>query len=1447
MGFDPKSHSQIVQDMASTISSESPLNDFTRGSVIRTLIETAAQEDFQQYVQMLQVIRNYNLDTAEGEDLDARAKEYGLSRSTPKKHSGFVTISDSRFTKIATKIYAGLPSPIEGDTVIYVDDATLLPANNELYIGRNTSNIEGPINFTAAPVDNTAYWAITLDTALINDHGAGEEVVLAQYGNRVIQAGTEIRIPESDFNEEFLFEINQTIQLLDGEDTIENVLTTALVPGGIRVPANSIIQYVSTPFTGAAVTNPLPYVNGSDEESDQDLRDRIRDHIQALSKGTPQSIKTGIAGVLDEATNSTVVSSKIVPPVILADGPTKVYLDNGRKLEPYNASIGLETVIESATGGERFFQLKTFPLIKANLITQAPEAYELADGDTLIFKVGPLEETISFESEDFDFISNAKANEVTEAINNKSNLVEARTLTIANKVHVILWPVADSNEDFQIDAASTALSAINFATDVIQTLKLYKNDILLTKDGETASVSSSAQPYNIANAAVQTTDGDITVTSESRIVTKTVAGSDPFSKKLNEGDYLKFDSDNDTFFIKVQTIVSDTKLILEKAYPKNGGGTGDLDVWNSPRLEVSANGDIFESETVIISPTSFSNNSQVLASEVFTVLQEQINSSKSELVSNNEKVRILSEVENSSSSKMQITGGALSIDMGFSTAAALTGTLDFTANTKIVSGTGTLFLNELVEGQWIKANVDGRGAWSKVATIEDDTTLYLETDYRGDDQTSEASQKIVFGEESQGKDRDYILNKSNGQLELLTPLNAEDKLTAGSVNTRGFLDSSDELFDFSSLGVSSTLIVCVDDGFNGTVDSSAATNQFIASNLAGFDADMLNGFYIKWISGNNSEETSFINAYNATTGEITTVANFTNTILPNDICVLCQTITFTHATDFADSANATAEEVVTAMNSQLLGAKAELLDTKIRIRTSDLDKDSNIAVVNGSANALLNFVTDLSTSQISNLAFVQCENIDRDGLSVAPGFTLGPDQSLVVVLDNQPATRTFTINTKTSGEVTSTNVSNILDSALGSSYIDDDFFNNFWIFWTSGANEGSVQSIVDYTGTSGEMSLSDVYPSGGIGAVSIGDTFELVPRTSENLEAIFNNLSSTTLKLLADTETVGIAGDTLQIATKTTGTGGKVLVTGGTANSIGILIQSIVTGAPTNDMTVNSKAGLTKGLPVHLTIDAIASTGDNSAPFNTIISENLISALPSYYDGMELEILDGLNAGFKTTINSYNNVTGEIVFDDDAVNEILDDASFRIKQRLHIADIASATSPYTISFTDITGTVFDISGFITQLSATIRDINGLNFDTQQVEGIDAYKYFTGLVQKVQWTIDGLPADTENFTGIGAAGTQFEVVPPVFVRLKVTLNVITESGISLSSVTNDVSNEVLTYVNSRDVGEDVVLSEIIAAAQVVEGVFDVEINNLTSNFIIADNEQVDLDPADLVIG
>jgi uncharacterized phage protein gp47/JayE len=296
MAIQFKSYQQIVGDMLRKITSITGINDFHKGSVILTIIEAMAQEIFTEYGALINILDNFSLDNVSGIDLDNKAKEFGLERLEATFSSGFTKIIDNTITKKFTTVYAGSTPPIAGDTNIKVADASEFPAGSYIYIGRTTANVEGPIQI-GTPVNNTSYWDVPLITPLAKNHNLNETVILAQGGNRTVASNIIVNIPASNISPAVSFKILTGAILADGEDTLNNILVSCVTAGSIgNAPLGAITQFGTTPFNGAQVTNTIAFSNGRDLETDQELRERIKNHIQSLSKGTLIAILNGIVG-----------------------------------------------------------------------------------------------------------------------------------------------------------------------------------------------------------------------------------------------------------------------------------------------------------------------------------------------------------------------------------------------------------------------------------------------------------------------------------------------------------------------------------------------------------------------------------------------------------------------------------------------------------------------------------------------------------------------------------------------------------------------------------------------------------------------------------------------------------------------------------------------------------------------------------------------------------------------------------------------------------------------------------------------------------------------------------------------------------------------------------------------------------------------------------------------
>jgi uncharacterized phage protein gp47/JayE len=487
----PRSRNQIFNDMLSAFLSKYGISQLKVGSPILSFLEAAAQSDARSTQDIFNLLDSLSIDRANGQALDRLAADENLTRKTVSAATGLVNFTDGSFTKISTNLYIGGGALVAGSLTVNVTDASLFPVSGNIYIGRGTDNFEGPMAYTAKTA-LSGYWTLTLSVATSKFHDLGETIVLAQGGVRQIPLGTIVQTTQQALGDSIKFSTLYTAVIPDGEISVSNIEVIASTPGLTgNVAAGSIKQISSTPFPGVTVTNPLPFSNASGAETDDNFRERLRDARQSRTKGTGLSITSSILGATSVQDNKTLVSSSLVT---LSDR-AKLYIDDGTGYEETIGAVSTETLMDSATGGEQIFQLAgPRPIAKAFVKSGYSAPFVLSNLSSLSVLVGGVTSTHIFAASDFYSIGNASAFEVVSSINGNPNLLfNARTSDGGSKVS--LFAKQDINEDIQVLSltASDANTAFNFSTNPAYTLRLYKNDVLLYKDGKTALVPSNYQ------------------------------------------------------------------------------------------------------------------------------------------------------------------------------------------------------------------------------------------------------------------------------------------------------------------------------------------------------------------------------------------------------------------------------------------------------------------------------------------------------------------------------------------------------------------------------------------------------------------------------------------------------------------------------------------------------------------------------------------------------------------------------------------------------------------------------------------------------------------------------------------------------------------------------------------------------------------------------------------
>jgi uncharacterized phage protein gp47/JayE len=525
----PKSREQILSDMLTEYVGLTGVNDLNTGSVLTQFFDVVARSVARTSGDIFQILRDYSVDRATGEALNRIGDEERIARRTTRTANGIVKVTDTSFQKISTKVYAGASSPNIGSTVIKVSDASDFPSSGTVYIGRGTPNIEGPLNYIST-AQVGAYWEITLASPTTKFHNISESIILGQGGTRNVPVGTVVLSPGSGAVADIKYTVSSAAILLDGENENPFVQIVAQEPGSAsNAPAGAIRQFSSAPFTGAEVINEKPLTTGSDTESDDDYRDRIKKERLSKGLGTALAVKNAVLGAQATDENAVVTSNEIDT---TNPEETILYIDNGQGYEEKTSGVGIEFVVDSAIGGERSFQLSTggrqTSVAKAFLLSSETAPYAIYPFDKLTVLVGGLTSEHIFGEDDFKANGAATAYEVVASINNNTDLAFEAT-TADGGSRILIKAKTEDNEFLQLSTPTSGTDAgpvLGFPENEIRSVLLYKNRELLDKNGRVAFVVSKNQ-FDWSNTI---TAGDTLVIS--------VDGTDSLTYTFTNQDFL---------------------------------------------------------------------------------------------------------------------------------------------------------------------------------------------------------------------------------------------------------------------------------------------------------------------------------------------------------------------------------------------------------------------------------------------------------------------------------------------------------------------------------------------------------------------------------------------------------------------------------------------------------------------------------------------------------------------------------------------------------------------------------------------------------------------------------------------------------------------------------------------------------------------------------------------
>ena len=117
-----------------------------------------------------------------------------------------------------------------------------------------------------------------------------------------------------------------------------------------NVATGTIVKFASKPSGVNSVTNPSAFSYGTDKESDDSFRNRLKNFIASLPRSTVQALESGVLGAQDPNTGATILFSKAVEDAVNR-GYVIVYVDDGTGSAESTEAISGEKVTEGLGGG----------------------------------------------------------------------------------------------------------------------------------------------------------------------------------------------------------------------------------------------------------------------------------------------------------------------------------------------------------------------------------------------------------------------------------------------------------------------------------------------------------------------------------------------------------------------------------------------------------------------------------------------------------------------------------------------------------------------------------------------------------------------------------------------------------------------------------------------------------------------------------------------------------------------------------------------------------------------------------------------------------------------------------------------------------------------------------------------------------------------------------------
>jgi uncharacterized phage protein gp47/JayE len=109
-------------------------------------------------------------------------------------------------------------------------------------------------------------------------------------------------------------------------------------------------------------------------------------------------------------------------------------------------------------------------------------------------------------------------------------------------------------------------------------------------------------------------------------------------------------------------------------------------------------------------------------------------------------------------------------------------------------------------------------------------------------------------------------------------------------------------------------------------------------------------------------------------------------------------------------------------------------------------------------------------------------------------------------------------------------------------------------------------------------------------------------------------------------------------------------------------------------------------------------------------------------------------------------------------------------------------------------------------------------------GLDAYRYNTGLIAEANRIIYGDPRDSVTYAGVGAAGAEIFTKAPLTLAIQVAVDIRLQTGAPFSIISEQVRSNISYLINSNPVGQSIDISSIVSIVRSIPGISSVAISS-----------------------